>query len=375
MKAKTNKESLIGQWRTSAFKIGLPIVSLLLALSTRAQDCTPAWGDWEMDTSPTLTDSCPSVSDQCVSVTTSGAYGGPVSASVTVTPTDGTKIQYDNNDCEDPNYQTAACSLSSPTTTWTASGCGANPSSGSGATATFKVNAIGSVSVSFSTTATDCFGGTYSASAGVSFNVLLNVTTPCVNNAPTPDPNVTINAGGSVSGTGFDYYLGGYTEYAYSGTVSPIQASYSYVHDRDCVSSCGPSTPLPQSETLPDVSFGADVGIPLGEVLDLGLSVDYAPAQFSFGVFGSCTSPPPNNIREYGTTWFRKGTPIPPTFTGSVTPTYCHISGGGLGDMICTPGATQHYNNQTAEFIHASEDYFEDAIASVCCSVACCPNN
>jgi Bacterial Ig-like domain (group 2) len=104
----------------------------------------------------TLADTCSSAS---VSV-----------AAPTVTPINGEWIQYDQNDCADP--QTGTLSLQDVTTSWTASGCGASPSSGSLPCA-FSVSSPGVCTVTFTATGTtDDPSGTYSSSCSATFNAV-----------------------------------------------------------------------------------------------------------------------------------------------------------------------------------------------------------
>src|ERR1043166_9775819 len=93
-----------GGFNKSRFVAALAVISCFLwpvSMIAADDDCTPDWGAWTLNTAPTLTATCPAVAGQCVSVAAAaGSYGGPVSASVTVTKTDGAKIQYENNECD-----------------------------------------------------------------------------------------------------------------------------------------------------------------------------------------------------------------------------------------------------------------------------------
>lgn len=330
------------------------------------EPCNPNWGGWGMYVSPTLTGTCPPVADQCVSISAPNAEGGPVTASVTVTPTDGTLIRYDNNYCENPNYQTEPCDLSTPVVTWTASGCGADPASGSGSSASFNVNADGVASVTFTITATDCQGNEYTASASTSFNVYLNATYRC----PVTTPNggsFTLNNGGSASGTSTTTDTeGDTTDDSYNGTLTATIANYTYVNPENYSSGCGLASPLPNSLTLPSFDFGADIGTGVGPV-DLGIDISYSEAQASYPIFSGCS--PASYTKQYGTVWERKAVPVPPSFTGTLTETQY----SNLGILISGP-TTSNYSGG-AYFINETASFVYDAYGSACCSVPCCPND
>ena len=130
--------------------------------------CQPNWQPWQVDIPPTVSAICPELSRFCVEAVED--WGGPISISVTIQTTEGTKKKIDSNGCEEP--QSAPLGISDITVTWTVSGCGATPSGGTGSTATFYVNASGHCTVTFNVTGrTYDPDGTYAGQCSVTFDV------------------------------------------------------------------------------------------------------------------------------------------------------------------------------------------------------------
>jgi hypothetical protein len=105
-------------------------------------NCPPVWGSWQADPKnlPTISITFAAPGDQCVQQNIPGINGlvGLLSVGAgSPTTTDGGKFQIDTSGCNNPN-NTGTLSITPGKTTWTASGCGANPTSGTGTTATFN---------------------------------------------------------------------------------------------------------------------------------------------------------------------------------------------------------------------------------------------
>jgi len=243
-----------------------------------------------------------------------------------------------------------------------------------GTSASFQVNAAGTVTVTFTTTATDCMDNQIDgSSASVSFAVLLNQTVACVNTPPNGGSGIYAE-GGPQHGSKDVYSPGGgsWSHYTYNGTLSDTTYTYTYVKDSDYRSDCGPhGSPLPSTATLPAWSIHAGVGLSVIPGLDPFFYVDDQNLTPSFPIFGGGGEPGPGT-KLYGTTWDRKTQYYAPTFTGS----YCwSISATGPGGTVVSNGCNYNYSGLAGWLGSAPGLPVTDGLASADCSVPCCPDN
>ena len=149
---------------------------------------TVSWGSWTVATAPTVTVTAASITN---------CLGGSVSITATATTQDGTKKRSDSNGCQPE--QTSTLALSTPTITWTVSGCTSVPAAGTGATANFTPGSAGNGTVTFTATATTTdSAGTYTGTRSVPF-MIVKIESQTVATTPADRTRTTIGVGEKVN--------------------------------------------------------------------------------------------------------------------------------------------------------------------------------